>query len=139
MTPFEVRLCQHGDGGSVGRGTDGSRQMRDRERVKSTSTTSKEATMSGSDIREPEVEGHLLRGHSDENLKQAVAEIENAIEKLRALLAANQSEVEGHLLRGHSDENLKQAVAQIEDAMEKLRALLAAAQADVEGHPLRRS
>ena len=86
-----------------------------------------------------EVEGHPLRGHSDENLKQTVVEIENALEKLRALLAAAQAEVEGHPLRGHSDENLKQTVVQIEKALEKLRALLAATQEDVEGHPLRRS
>lgn len=100
MTPPGPNLlCRHRDGGRVGPRTDGSRQMRDRDRVKSTYTTSKEGTMSGSDIHEPEVEGHLLRGHSDENLKQAVAQIENAMERLRALLASVQADVEGHPLR----------------------------------------
>ena len=73
-----------------------------------------------SDDDEAEVEAHHV-GWSDENLKQAVAKLEDALAALRELETKGEdAEVEAHHV-GWSDKNLKQAVAQLEQALEQLR------------------
>jgi hypothetical protein len=88
-----------------------------------------------------DVEGHLMRW-SDQELKQAVAQVEDALAALRELETgpAGGEDVEGHASRGWSDRELKQAVAQVEDALAALRELETVpvgADEDVEGHAVR--
>jgi hypothetical protein len=80
-----------------------------------------------------EVEGQHF-GFSDENLKQAVQQVEDAIAALQKLRVKSTAEVEGQL-SGFSDENLKQAIEQVESALASLRKLQGAARsaAQVEG------
>lgn len=72
---------------------------------------------------EPEVEGQA-RAYSDENLKQAIQQVEDALSALQKLKAEGGStaEVEGQA-RLYSDENLKQAVQQVEAALAALQKL----------------
>jgi hypothetical protein len=73
---------------------------------------------------ETEIEGHKFR-HSDENLKQVVTQLEQALAALRQLdtqADEDEPEIEGHKFR-HSDESLKQAVTQLEQALAALREL----------------
>ena len=71
------------------------------------------------DLGGEDVAGHKL-SWSDENLKQAVSELEGALEALLRLdRPSEDAEVEGHG-RMLSDENLKQAVTKLEDALEAL-------------------
>ncbi len=57
-----------------------------------------------------DVAGHGWNYFSDENLKQVVAEVEDALTKLRSL-GEEKPEVQGHGYITWSDENLKQVVA----------------------------
>ena len=70
-----------------------------------------------------DVTGHGYRW-SDENLKQAVTQVQSALETLRSMGADEDAEVEGHALRW-SDEDLKQAVKSLSDALESLKAIQA--------------
>jgi hypothetical protein len=69
-----------------------------------------------------DVEGHAY-GWSDENLKQAISQVQDALQVLRQLEPTHdQDDVEGHAY-SWSDENLKQAVSRLENAVAALRAL----------------
>ena len=60
---------------------------------------------------------------SDEQLKQAITKLEDALTSLRELTSDREGEepdVEAHGA-WLSDENVKQAIAKLEDALEKLR------------------
>ena len=85
-----------------------------------------------------EVEAHLVARWSDEKLKQAITQLEDALSSLRALETEDgeDADVKAHRWSGYSDENLKQAIAQLEDALASLRALepQAGEDADVEAH-----
>ncbi len=70
-----------------------------------------------------DVAGHGYRW-SDENLKQAVTQVQSALETLRSMGADEDAEVEGHALKW-SDEDLKQAVKSLSDALESLKAIQA--------------
>jgi len=71
-----------------------------------------------------DVEAHRFHGYSDENLKQAIAQLEDALASLRALepQAAEDADVEAHRTYW-SDESLKQAITQLENALAELRKL----------------
>jgi uncharacterized protein YacL (UPF0231 family) len=69
-----------------------------------------------------DVEGHAY-SWSDENLKQAISQIQDALQVLRQLEPSQaEDDVEGHAY-SWSDENLKQAVSRLENALAALRAL----------------
>jgi hypothetical protein len=67
---------------------------------------------------------------SDENLKQAISEVEDALSKLRDL--GTHDDVQGHAFTW-SDENLKQAISEVEGALAKLREFGSTGD-DVQGH-----
>jgi hypothetical protein len=71
-----------------------------------------------------DVEGHGFYGLSDENLKRAISQVDDALQVLRQLQPAHDQDddVQGHLY-AWSDENLKQAVSRLETALAALRAL----------------
>ena len=80
-----------------------------------------------------EVEGQRFVGYSDETIKQAIQQVENALAALAKLDAKREpAEVEGQY-RAYSDETLKQAVEQVKSALEALKAV----QAEVEGQGYR--
>jgi hypothetical protein len=70
-----------------------------------------------------DVQGHSS-SWSDENLKQAISQVQDALQVLRQLepTQAEDDDVEGH---GYSlsDKNLKQAVSRLENALAALRAV----------------
>jgi len=69
-----------------------------------------------------EVEAHAFM--SDENLKQAIEEVEDALASLKDFEARrdpDDSEVEAHAFM--SDESLKQAIERLEGALVRLRDL----------------
>ena len=68
-----------------------------------------------------EVQRHTYKRYSDENLKQAIAEVENALAALRTL-DGDDAEVQGHGYKW-SDEDLKEAVTSLSDALEALKAI----------------
>ena len=69
---------------------------------------------------------------SDETLKQAIQQIENALAALAKLDAKREpAEVEGQRL--YSDETLKQAIEQVKSALAALKAM----QPEVEGQGIR--
>jgi hypothetical protein len=98
------------------------------------STPGREQTMT--DARRigeaPEVEGQFIRW-SDENLKQAITQVENALAALAKLNTRREpTEVEGQW-KSWSDENLKQAIEQVKSALAALKAL----QPEIEGQGVR--
>ena len=68
---------------------------------------------------EAEVVGHGYKW-SDENLKQAVTEVQSALETLQRLGGDDEDEVEGHGYKW-SDAELKQAVSSLSNALERLK------------------
>jgi hypothetical protein len=85
-----------------------------------------------SDTERPEqddVEGHGLwsSSWSDERLKQAISQVDDALARLRELqgTSGEDEDVEGHALRApsRSNEQLKQAISSLENAQEGLRAV----------------
>jgi exonuclease VII small subunit len=72
-----------------------------------------------------EVEGQIIR-YSDETLKQAIQQLEDALGALEKLKAEGKDadEVEGQIIR-YSDKTLKQAIQQVESALSALGKLKA--------------
>ena len=69
-----------------------------------------------------DLEGHGY-GLSDENLKQAISQVQDALQVLRQLQPTHdQDDVHGHI-SSWSDENLKQAITRLENALAALRAV----------------
>lgn len=67
----------------------------------------------------------MAMGWADEQLKQAVAKLEDALKQLRELETKRErkeDDVEGNMI-GYSDERLKQTVAKLDDALGQLRQL----------------
>jgi polyhydroxyalkanoate synthesis regulator phasin len=77
-----------------------------------------------------DVQGHSA-SWSDENLKQAIAEVEDALAKLRDLDAPG-DDVQGHASM-YSDETLKQAIESLSEAVASLRNLGPRKSEDAEG------
>jgi hypothetical protein len=87
--------------------------------------------------RSEDVEAHHVSA-SDENLKQAIAEVEGALAKLYAATAPkDDGNVEAHAARILSDEDLQQAVTAVGNALAQLRGLQASRTDDVEAHSAR--
>ena len=70
-----------------------------------------------------DVEAHRYYS-SDENLKQVIERLEDALSQLRELEPAAEEDAEVEAHRGYiSDENLKQAIKKVEHAIETLKNL----------------
>jgi hypothetical protein len=84
-----------------------------------------------SDTERPDqddVEGHgLWASWSDERLKQAISQVDDALARLRELqvTSGDGEDVEGHALRApsRSNEQLQQAISSLENAQEGLRSV----------------
>jgi len=74
-------------------------------------------------LKQDDVHGHFM-AWSDENLKQAISQVDDALQVLRRLQPTDgqDDDVHGHWL-AWSDENLKQAVSRLENALAALRAV----------------